>query len=117
MAKPSGDRKGRRAEHAAELLLRLKGYRILARRFRCGLGEVDLIARRFSVIAFIEVKYRPSHEAAIEAIGARQRLRIQAAASAFLANHPQTANLDCRFDVVLVGPTLLPRHIVNAWSA
>ena len=50
--------RGRLAEIAAALVLTLKGYRILARRFRCPVGEVDLIARRFGTVVFVEVKAR-----------------------------------------------------------
>lgn len=114
---PSGDAKGRRAELRAELLLRLKGYRILARRFRSGQGEVDLIAKRGRILAFIEVKFRASAEAAIESIGERQRRRILGAASAFVAQHPRHASMTSRFDIIIVTPALLPRHLLNAWSA
>ena len=117
MRTPSGDHKGRRAELLAELLLRIKGYRILARRFRSGQGEVDLIAARGRSLAFIEVKFRISRDAAIEAVGGRQRRRIQAASNAFLAHHPRAAEMNCRFDVILVTRSGLPRHILNAWSA
>jgi len=114
---PSGDRKGRRAELRAEILLRLKGYRILARRFKSGQGEVDLIAKRGSVVAFIEVKFRATAEAAIESVSERQRRRILNAARAFIAQHPNYAAITSRFDIVVVTKALLPRHLLNAWSA
>ena len=114
---PSGDAKGRRAERRAELWLRLKGYRILARRFRSGQGEVDLIAKRGGVIAFIEVKFRASADAALESVGARQQKRILAAASSFGAQHPALAGMTLRFDIMIVTKRLLPHHLLNAWSA
>ena len=114
---PSGDAKGRRAELRAEILLRLKGYRILARRFKSGQGEVDLIAKRGPVIAFIEVKFRANAEAAIESVSERQRRRILNAASTFIARHPRYAQITSRFDIMVVTRELLPRHLLNAWSA
>lgn len=113
----SGDAKGRRAEWRAEILLRLKGYKILARRFRSGRGEVDLIAQRGRVVAFIEVKHRATHEAALEAVDARKQRRVTAAAHTYLAMHPSAAVNDCRFDVIVVPRAGLPRHVLNAWAA
>lgn len=115
--KRTGDAKGRRSERRAEFLLRLKGYRILARRFRSGRGEIDLIARRGRVIAFIEVKFRASADAAIESVSERQQRRILAAASAFIARHPDYAAMTSRFDIIVVTGALLPRHLLNAWAA
>ena len=85
---------GRRAERIAALWLRLKGYRILAHRFRAPGGEIDLIAAWpvFGVlrrVAFVEVKQRQSGAALAEAITPGQRRRIEAAAAAFLG---QTLN-------------------------
>jgi putative endonuclease len=117
MKRASGDKIGRRAEARAEILLRLKGYQILSKRFRSGQGEIDLVAQRGRVVAFVEVKARTSEGEAIEAVGRRQRRRILAAANAFLAQHPRAAQKDCRFDIIIVTSSLLPRHILNAWSA
>lgn len=114
---PTGDAKGRRAELRAEILLRLKGYQILARRFKSGQGEIDLIAKRGAVIAFIEVKFRADADAAIESVGERQRRRILNAASAFIARHPKYAAITSRFDIMVVTKALVPRHLLNAWSA
>ncbi|MFZ1990544.1 MAG: YraN family protein [Alphaproteobacteria bacterium] len=113
----SGDTKGRRAELRAEILLRLKGYRILARRFKSGQGEIDLIAKRGSVIAFVEVKFRASADAAIESVSKRQRRRILNAAGAFIAHRPKYAAITSRFDIIVVTKALLPRHLLNAWPA
>ncbi len=108
-----------RRGHAAEFLclwhLRLRGYRILARRFRVPSGEIDLIARRGRVLAAIEVKARPSLAAAGEAISSHQRRRIARALEHFLARHPELARLTPRFDVMLVTPRRLPRHLADAW--
>ena len=108
-----------RRGHAAELLclwhLRLRGWRILARRFRVPAGEVDLIARRGGVLAAIEVKARDSIAAASEAVSAHQRRRIARALAHFVALRPELARLDLRFDVMLVTPRRLPQHLVDAW--
>jgi putative endonuclease len=109
------ERDGRLAETAAALWLMLKGYRILARRWRSPAGEIDLIARRGGTIAFIEVKRRATAEGAAEAITPRQRDRIARAAAAFLAARPALSGLDARFDAVLIAPRRIPRHLRDAW--
>lgn len=108
-------RSGRRAEALAAWWLRLKGYRIEARGFRAPAGEIDLIARRGRVLALVEVKARRSLEAAGEAIAPRQRRRIARAAEAYLQRRPALANLELRFDAVLIVPGRLPRHLPDAW--
>jgi putative endonuclease len=114
-AKQGDERAGRAAEASAAILLRLKGYRILARRFQGRRGEVDLIARRGAVVIFIEVKRRATVAAAAESISPRQQARITAAAEEFLSQHPRLASLGIRFDAVLVTPGKLPRHMADAW--
>lgn len=109
------ERSGRFAETAAAMLLRLKGYRILARRFKGQRGEVDLIVRRGRIVAFVEVKRRPTHDEAAEAVSQRQRNRIAAAAEEFIARHPRHVGLGIRFDAVLVTPGRFPRHLEDAW--
>ena len=111
----AAERRGRGAERLAAALLRLKGYRILARGFRLPVGEIDLIARRRGIVAFVEVKRRGDMTGAIESISSRQRRRIAHAAEAFIAGRPELAALSLRFDVVLVAPRRLPRHILDAW--
>jgi putative endonuclease len=110
-------RAGKRGETAAAWLLRLKGYRILARDLRIGPGEVDIVALRGRTLAFVEVKARPDADLAKLAIGPAQRRRIAGAASAFLARHPRLAGHTVRFDALLVAPRRIPIHIVNAWTA
>ncbi len=106
---------GLRAERWAVWRLRLAGYRVLARNFRVPSGEIDLIVRRGNVLAFVEVKARASYEVAAEAILPQQQLRIRNAALTFLARRPDLADLEMRFDVVLVTPRRLPRHVCDAW--
>lgn len=106
---------GRWAEHAVAHYLRLKGYRILARGFRAPEGEIDIVARRGRVVVLVEVKARPSAEAAAYAIAPRQRRRIERAALRFLSQHTRHAGCDLRFDAILVSPWRLPRHLIDAW--
>jgi putative endonuclease len=106
---------GRFAETRCALGLRLKGYRILARRHRSRVGEIDIIARRGRTLAFVEVKARQSLGEALESLTARQRARIRNAAALYLAARPHLADLDARFDVMLVAGWRWPRHLIDAW--
>lgn len=103
------------AETRAAWLLRLKLHAILARRFRCRAGEIDLIARRGRTLVFVEVKARATEAAAIDAVTARARARILAAADLWVAAHPFYAAFDRRFDVVAVLPSGWPRHRPDAF--
>jgi len=111
----SAQRHGLWAETLAAWRLRVAGYRVVARNFRVPSGEIDLIVRRGRTLAFVEVKARGDHATAAGALLPLQQARIRNAAGAFLARHPELADLDLRFDVVLVVPGQLPRHIVDAW--
>ena len=95
--------------------LRLRGYRILARRFKTPVGEIDIAARRGKMVAFIEVKARPTTAMAMESISLRQRKRIRRAAEAFLAAHPALTSCDLRFDIMPVTPWAAPGHVTDAW--
>ena len=106
---------GRCAEGLAAWSLRLRGYRIVARRFRTPLGEIDLVARRGRLLAFVEVKARTDLEQALLALSPRQRQRTARAAELFLLRHPAYAGHTLRFDLVAVRPWRLPRHLVDAW--
>lgn len=112
----AAEKRGRRSETLAALLLRLKGYRILARRVRTLAGEIDLIARAPSgLVCFIEVKARTADGIAIESVGPRQQARIARAAELYVAGRPGLANKGMRFDIVTIIPRHLPRHIRDAW--
>ncbi len=115
-ARVAAHRRGLLSETFAALLLRLKGYTIIARRFRTPVGEIDIVARRGKRIAFVEVKRRASHAETIEAIPSRQRRRIVRAAQYWLAAHPAFTGYDFSFDVVLVAGRAWPRHIAEAFS-
>jgi putative endonuclease len=108
-------RRGRRGERLCRWHLRLRGWRILASDWRCPAGEIDILARRRGVLAVIEVKSRPDFATAAAAILPRQRRRIARAAEAFLMMRPDLAALALRFDVMVVEPRRLPRHLPGAW--
>jgi putative endonuclease len=110
-------RLGLSAESRAAAYLIAKGYRIVARRWRSPVGEIDIVARRKQVLVFVEVKARATLDGAAESVSERQQRRIVAAAEAWLAQHPEHAGGDIRFDAVLVAPGRLPRHIPAAFDA
>ncbi len=110
-------RRGRFAEWLCLWHLRLRGWRILARGWRCPSGEIDIVARRGRVLAIIEVKSRNQLDAAASALTPRQRRRIARAAETFLLSRPDLAGLDLRFDLMLVPPLRQPRHWPGAWRA
>lgn len=120
-ARRRAERKGRAAELLCALVLRLKGYEVLEKRYRGRPGEIDLIARRGNVVAFIEVKARKDAAGALEAITPKNRRRVTNAATAFIIDNPGLAGHFLRFDVMYVTPVLAtilpwPRHIKNAWE-
>ncbi|NPU11745.1 YraN family protein [Bradyrhizobium sp. 83012] len=110
-------RTGLSAEARAAALLMAKGYRILAKRFRTPHGEIDIIARKRNLVAFVEVKARASLDDAAYAVTPRQQHRIIDAAQAWLMAHPDHAELELRFDAILVAPRSLPRHLIAAFDA
>jgi len=110
-------RTGLSAEALAAAYLMAKGYRILARRFRTPHGEIDIVARRRNLVAFIEVKARASLDEAAYAVTPRQQARIVAAAQAWLVAHPEHADFELRFDAMLIAPRSLPRHLLAAFDA
>lgn len=110
------ERSGRRAETIALWYLRLKGYRLVARRYRTPAGEIDLILRRGRTLVFVEVKQRADEASGLDAVTARSRARISRAAALFVASRPEAAHLDQRFDVVVALPGRLPHHLVSAFG-
>ncbi|NOZ41782.1 MAG: YraN family protein [Alphaproteobacteria bacterium] len=112
---------GQGAEWLASLVLILKGYRILARRFKCKSGEIDLIAQKGRLICFIEVKARKNHHDALYALSHQQQQRIIKAAQWYLAKNNQDsqgrlAERKYRFDLMAVEPWHLPTHVKDAWQ-
>jgi putative endonuclease len=105
------------AESRAAAFLIAKGYRILARRFRTPHGEIDIVARRRNLLAFVEVKARDRLDDDAYALTPRQQLRIIAAAQGWLIAHPEHADFDLRFDAMLIAPKRLPHHLMAAFDA
>jgi putative endonuclease len=110
-------RLGISAESRAAAFLIAKGFRILARRWRSPVGEIDIIARRRHLLVFVEVKARDKLEDAAWSVTDRQRARIAAAAEAWLARQGEHDFRDMRFDAVLVAPGRIPHHIPAAFEA
>jgi putative endonuclease len=107
-------RLGLSAESRAAAFLVAKGFRILQRRWKCRLGEIDIIARRRSLLVFVEVKARERSDDAAESVTVRQRRRIIGAAEVWLAANPEVKFTDIRFDAILVAPGRIPVHIQGA---
>ena len=114
MTRRRAEQGGRRAEAIAALWLQLKGWKILARRVRTPVGEVDIVARRFRTLAFVEVKARSSEAEAALSLD-DWRLRRVAAAAGALAHLSAREGDDVRLDAVFVVPRRLPRHVANVW--
>ncbi len=107
---------GLRAERFALLFLRLKGYRLLARRLKTPVGEIDLLMLHKNTLVVIEVKYRPSFDVAAGAISRHQQNRLLNATQYYLAQHQYHIDKTIRFDAIFVAPGKWPRHIKNAWQ-
>lgn len=114
MNRHAAEKRGRAGEAVAAWWLRLRGWRILDRRVRTALGEVDLIARRGRMLIFVEVKTRATAAELDLAIDLRRLARVAAAAEILSARHIRPGD-DVRIDVILIAPRRLPRHIANAW--
>ncbi len=108
---------GRRGETLAAWYLRLKGYRIVATRVKTPVGEIDLIARRFGLTAFIEVKARQTRSEEALALAAVHTSRISRAAQYYVARHPALAETPLRFEVIFLAPMTWPRHVKGAFDA
>jgi putative endonuclease len=116
-ARVAAFRTGVSAEGCAAVFLMAKGYRILARRYRTPYGEIDIVARRRNLLAFVEVKARASLDDAAYAVTPRQQARIIDAAQGWLMAHPEHAEFELRFDAMLIAPRRLPRHLLAAFDA
>jgi putative endonuclease len=108
---------GRRAEAIAALYLQAQLYRIVARRVKTPVGEIDLIARRGDVIAIVEVKSRSFSHQEADALLAVNRRRIVRAAQYWLTGKAALSGATLRFDVIFLAPFAWPRHIVSAFDA
>ena len=114
MNRARAERRGRRGETLAAWYLRVKGYRIVARRERTPRGEIDLVAKRRGIIVFVEVKTRAT-PAELDLSIDEHRLARVAAAAEILAPKYARHGEDIRIDVIHTAPGHWPRHVVNAW--
>ncbi|MFM7344150.1 MAG: YraN family protein [Tagaea sp.] len=111
----AAQKRGAWAETLAAWRLRLAGWRVVARDLRLGPAQVDIVAKRGRVLAFVEVKLRSDLDDAAAALHPAQRARIARAAEIFLANRPEFAAFETRFDAILIAPGRWPEHRQDAW--
>lgn len=104
---------GRRGEVLAGWFLRLKGWRIVARRVKTPRGEIDLVVRRGRVLAFVEVKWRGRADNLDLAVDEYRLRRVAAAAEAVASRYARAGDVQ-RIDVLLLAPGHFPRHMANA---
>lgn len=116
-ARKRSERHGHRAERLAAWFLRLKGYRVIARRWRTSAGEIDLVVKRGRVLAFVEVKARSDISAGLEAVTPSARARIARAGAAWVSRYPAAGALDLRYDIVVVRRRRWPVHVPNAFDS
>ena len=98
----------------------LYGYRILARRWRCAAGEIDLFVKRRQQLVFVEVKYR-FHADQIVMPSSTQCRRIRSAAALLLDKYSEMSDAQCRFDLLIINHGRIFGvgrivHLKNAWQ-
>lgn len=104
------------AERIAMIFLILKGYKILAQRYKNHFGEIDIIARKSRVVIFVEVKARKTKAIIEEVLRPNQLARIKRSAEIFIAQNPQFHNHNLRFDFIEIGKNFWPKHQKNFWE-
>ena len=109
-------RQGKFSEKLSAWFLRMKGYRVLQQNYKTRLGEIDIIALKKNTLCFVEVKKRSSLDEASNAISYQQKERIIRAAQLFTQQSQTHQKCDIRFDAILIGATVFPYHIKNAWQ-
>jgi putative endonuclease len=109
------ERRGRFSEYVAAAFLIAKGYRILGLRVRTPVGEIDIVARKGDVVAFVEVKARSSDQMAVDAVGGLSQQRIRAASDLWLSRRSDAHLLSQRYDIIAVRPLRIPRHFPDAF--
>jgi putative endonuclease len=115
MNRRAAENAGRRGETVAAYWLRLKGWRILDARVKIGVGEVDLVAKRWGTIAFVEVKWRKNAADLATAIDVYRLRRVAAAANALAHKYARNGET-ITIDVILLAPRRFPHHVRNAWQ-
>lgn len=112
---------GPAGERLARQFLKRKGYRIVARGFRCALGELDLVALDGDTIVFVEVRARAdeTQQDIEESINAEKRRRLTRTAKAFLSKRGVT-DRPARFDVIAINfenpDNPIVRHTIDAFA-
>jgi putative endonuclease len=114
-SREAADARGRHAEARAAAALAAEGWAVLARRLRTPAGELDLVAEREGLLAFIEVKARATLAEAAAALGPAQRRRLVAAAEWWIGANPGHGAAGMRFDVLLVDAGGRVRRIADAF--
>ena len=109
-------RRGIYAEILDGLYLMFTGWRVLAWRWKCPLGEIDLVAKKGKIITFIEVKARQNEQSALASITAHQWRRISNAADIFMSRQRQYADCSWRFDAIIIVPGKWPKRFKNMWD-
>ena len=110
------EQRGRGAETIACWYLRMRGWRILARRARVPGGEVDIVAKRGRTLAFVEVKARGDEHAAAFALDEYRLRRVAVAAERLMPRYMKGVE-DVRIDAIFIVPFRWPRHLTNIWQA
>jgi len=113
----AAEKRGRRAEFWAAMMLRLKGYRIVKMRYRTKQGEIDIIAQKGDLVAMVEVKARKGIAEALDAVTHTAQRRIINAGDTWLAQQHDYAKLSIRYDIIAVVPRKWPYHAKGAWEA
>lgn len=96
--------KGQRGEAQAARFLKRHGYHIIDRNIRMGRGELDIVAQKDDILAFVEVKSYQQREQGLLAVHEDKCERLRSAANGYLGRHPQFARLQCRFDLIILTP-------------
>lgn len=108
-------KRGQTAEYLAALYLMLKGYRILSIRYKTPIGEIDIIAKRGNLIAFVEVKSRSNMQLAVDAVSTQSQRRIEAASRIWQARQVNSVLFSFRYDIIAMVPMRWPSHLIDAF--
>jgi putative endonuclease len=104
------------AEFIAIIFLTFKGYKILKRRYKTFVGEIDIIGKKGNLLIAIEVKAR-KNTSSQEALGINQQKRIKRAMMMFMSgNFKKHSNCSARFDLIIISPGKFPKHYLGFWE-